>query len=187
MRQFNFFPLQAPSHVRPTRSRPLKAYPKRSWHRTFRYLYYRLLRIQGSPESIARGLAVGVFAGWFPWFGLQTLIAIALAILVRGNKVVAAAATWISNPLTYVPIFAFNYQVGRWVLGTNDEPFEVAALSNLDGVKELGGDILVTLFFGSLLIGLTSASMSYVFARRLIVRARRQRRYSRHIKRRWMR
>jgi uncharacterized protein (DUF2062 family) len=175
MRQFDFLPSQPPN-IRPIRSRPLKVYRKRSWHRTLRYFHYRLLRLRGSPETIARGLAVGVFAGWFPWFGLQTLVAIALALVVRGNKVVAAAATWISNPFTYVPIFAFNYQVGRWLLGANDEPFEMAALSNLEGIKELGGDIVLTLFFGSLVIGSISASIAYIVGHWLIIRARQQRR-----------
>lgn len=186
MRQFNFLPSQSPANVRPISSRPLKVYRKRSWHRTFRYFYYRLLRIQGSPKAIARGLAVGVFAGWFPWFGLQTLVAIALAFVVRGNKVVAAAATWISNPFTYVPIFAFNYQVGRWLLGTNDEPFEMAALSSLEGIKELGGDIVLTLFFGSFVIGAISASIAYLLGHQLIIRAR-QRQHRHSIRRKFMR
>ncbi|WP_416674294.1 DUF2062 domain-containing protein [Egbenema bharatensis] len=188
MRQFQFLTSSRSPHIRSIRSRPLKIHPqkfpaRRSWHRTFRYLYYRLLRVRGSPEVIARGLAIGVFAGWFPWFGLQTLIAIALAILLRGNKVVAAAATWISNPFTYVPIFAFNYQVGRWLLGRTDEPFDIAMLSSLDGVKELGGDILATLFFGSLVMGSISATVAYVLGHRLIRRARQQH-YGRRIRRR---
>ncbi|MFS8808493.1 DUF2062 domain-containing protein, partial [Synechococcus sp. R6-10] len=82
-----------------------------SWKRWLRYLYLRLLRLQSSPKEIARGLAVGVFAGCFPIFGFQTLAALVLAVPFRGNKLAAAAGTWVSNPFTYVPIYAFNYQV----------------------------------------------------------------------------
>jgi hypothetical protein len=89
-----------------------------SWKRWLRYLYLRLLRLQSSPKEIARGLAVGVFAGCFPIFGFQTLAALVLAVPFRGNKLAAAAGTWVSNPFTYVPIYAFNYQVGEWLLGS---------------------------------------------------------------------
>jgi uncharacterized protein (DUF2062 family) len=184
MRQFNFSSYQRSSTLRPVYSRPLNKVPrKRTWHRQFRYFYYRLLRIQGSPETIARGLAVGVFAGCFPWFGLQTLIAIALAFAVRGNKVVAAAATWISNPFTYVPIFAFNYQVGRFVLRTNGETLEMSDLTTLEGIKELGSDIASPLFFGSLVTGLIAGTIAYIAGRWLVGRARRRSR-RRYIRRR---
>lgn len=139
------------------------------------------MRMEGSVESIARGLAVGVFAGWFPWFGLQILVALALAVLVRGNKLIAAAATWISNPLTYVPIFAFNYYVGRHLLGTHDEPFELNALASWDGVKELGGEILVPLFLGSFVLGLICSSITYFVGHRVVHRSRQRRLHRRRL------
>ena len=67
---------------------------------------------EGSPGQRARGLAAGIFCGCFPFFGLQTLLGIALASVVRGNHLLAAAGTWISNPFTYVPLYWFNYHVG---------------------------------------------------------------------------
>ncbi|GAB4381449.1 MAG: DUF2062 domain-containing protein [Elainellaceae cyanobacterium] len=173
MRQFDV----SSSRLSPPRpsSHQLRQKKQRSWRRKLRYYYHRLLRLEGSPKAIARGLAVGVFAGWFPWFGLQTVVAVALAFLLRGNKVVAAAATWISNPFTYVPIFAFNYHIGRSLLRTRDEPFELSSLANWQGVQELGSDILVPLFFGSFVIGLISASVGYLGGLRFVQRARQQR------------
>ncbi|MFO0103826.1 MAG: DUF2062 domain-containing protein, partial [Cyanobium sp.] len=53
----------------------------------------------------ARGLAAGIFCGCFPFFGLQTLLGIGLASVLRGNHLLAAAGTWISNPFTYVPLY----------------------------------------------------------------------------------
>lgn len=72
---------------------------------------------EGSHGQRARGLAAGVFCGCFPFFGLQTLLGIALATALRGNHLFAAAGTWISNPLTYVPLYWFNDQIGTWLLG----------------------------------------------------------------------
>ncbi len=71
----------------------------------------------GSPAERARGVAVGVFSGCFPFFGFQSLIGVFLAKLCKGNPLLAVAATWISNPLTYLPLYWFNYQVGIIFLG----------------------------------------------------------------------
>jgi uncharacterized protein (DUF2062 family) len=83
-----------------------------AWKRQLRYLYLRFLRLQGSPQYLARGIASGVFSGCFPLFGLQIIIGVTIATVFRGHRIMAAAATWVSNPFTYVPLFAFNYQVG---------------------------------------------------------------------------
>ncbi|MED5164816.1 MAG: DUF2062 domain-containing protein, partial [Cyanobacteriota bacterium] len=66
---------------------------------------------EGTPGQRARGVAAGVFSGCFPLFGLQTLLGVALASVVRGNHVLAAIGTWISNPITYLPLYWFNYQI----------------------------------------------------------------------------
>ena len=72
---------------------------------------------KGTPAMRARGFAVGVFSGCFPLFGLQTIMGVALAALFRGNPLLAAIGTWISNPITYLPLYWFNYQVGCFFLG----------------------------------------------------------------------
>jgi hypothetical protein len=79
-----------------------------------------LFRYQnGSPFYNAKGLAIGVFSGCFPFFGFQTLIGIFLAKLFKGNIVLAAIGTWISNPFTYIPLYYFNYKVGSIFLNTS--------------------------------------------------------------------
>jgi len=100
--------------------------PRSRWRRMVRYLALRVMRMQATPRAIARGIAAGAFSGLFPFFGLQIIIAVALCVPLRGNKIAAAAATWISNPFTYVPIYLFNLQVGQWILG-QQQPFMPAA------------------------------------------------------------
>ena len=143
--------------------------------RQLRYYFYRFARLKGTPRAIARGLAAGVFSGWFPWFGLQIVIAVALAALVRGNKLVAAAATWISNPLTSLPILAFNYEVGRWILGGKQPALNVAQLQTWESAKNLGTELLEALFLGSLVMGSITAIASYFLGYWLVQRIRQQR------------
>tara|TARA_Y100001968_G_scaffold332299_1_gene389925 strand:- start:13796 stop:14236 length:441 start_codon:yes stop_codon:yes gene_type:complete len=72
---------------------------------------------EGSPAQRARGIAVGVFSGCFPFFGLQTLLGLMLASLCKGNHLLAVAGTWISNPFTYFPLYWFNFKIGSFLVG----------------------------------------------------------------------
>ena len=69
-----------------------------------RYAYIRLVRINDSPQKVAAGLAVGVFLGILPTFGLGILIALALAIRFKFNKAASILGSLIMNPLT-TPLF----------------------------------------------------------------------------------
>ena len=74
---------------------------------------------EGSPSQRALGFGVGIFSGCFPFFGLQTLIGVFLAKIFKGNTILAAVGTWVSNPFTYVPLYYFNYRVGSLLLNTD--------------------------------------------------------------------
>jgi hypothetical protein len=152
---------------------------KKSFRRRLQYFYWRLLRLEGSPETLARGLACGVFAGLFPFFGSQTLLAILLAIIVRGNKILAAVGPWISNPFTSVPIYAFNFQVGKWLLRDNTKI--AVNFESWQEVLELGSAILWPLFVGCVFMGLVCGIISYFLGLRLIrrIRATNQQRHRR--------
>ncbi|NET52369.1 MAG: DUF2062 domain-containing protein, partial [Merismopedia sp. SIO2A8] len=154
--------------------RPRSPRPHRtSWRRRGRYIYLRLIRQRGSSGSIARGLAAGVFAGCFPLLGLQTIIGVAIAALIRGNKLMAAAGTWISNPLTYIPIFVFNFRVGQSLLGLLGVDIQFADLDALGAILTasnghtvstilaLGGGVFATLLVGCFIVGLIGATMAY--------------------------
>lgn len=139
----------------------LKKFDLTYWRRMLRYFYIRFLRMQGSPQAIARGIAAGVFAGAFPLLGFQTIIGVAIAALTRGNKIMAAAGTWISNPLTYVPIFALNFQVGCWLLRL---PNDIVIPSATAGMKEwmsLGMSATAALMVGSFVVGIVASLVAY--------------------------
>ena len=80
-------------------------------------------------RSVAKGVAVGLLVCYLP-LPFQMLLAALLACLCRGNLSIAVLMTWVSNPLTFVPINLFICQVGAWVLGTkNTFPKAYTALS----------------------------------------------------------
>lgn len=147
------------------------------WQRRIKYFYWRLVRLRGHPKELARGLACGVFAGVFPFFGSQTLLAVLLAFIFRGNKILAVVGPWISNPFTSIPIYAFNFQVGKWLLNEHT-PTEID-LGSWQDIKELGLEIIWPLFVGCFTVGTVLAIFSYFLGLWAIrrVRASNQRRH----------
>ncbi|MDE5094321.1 MAG: DUF2062 domain-containing protein [Trichodesmium sp. St11_bin5] len=161
---------QIPQQILPllTQKKSLSEKNKLSyWNRYGRYLYSRFIRMQGTPEYIARGLALGVFAGLFPIFGLQTIVGIVLATLFQGNKVAAAAGTWVSNPLTYLPIYAINFQVGQWLLKYQEE-FIPESIHSFSELMQYGTQFITSLFLGCLVMGLIGGILSYLIGLKLI-------------------
>ncbi|PSO47264.1 MAG: DUF2062 domain-containing protein [Cyanobacteria bacterium SW_9_44_58] len=143
------------------------------WKRRLRYLYLRLIRLRSTTPAIARGLATGVFAGLFPFFGFQTIIGIGLAMLVRGNKLTAAVGTWISNPFTYVPVYLFNFQVGQLVLGTHDLSTDVDWTSSTE-LLQAGKLFIATLLVGCTVMGAIAGITAYFLSLWLIPLWRKQ-------------
>ncbi|WP_084349620.1 DUF2062 domain-containing protein [Moraxella oblonga] len=81
---------------------------------------------QLNRNSLRRGVYVGVLCAFFPLPG-QMPLAIIGALLTRANIPMSIALTWITNPLTTIPVFWFAYMVGAKLLG---EP--------LIGLREVG-------------------------------------------------
>ena len=122
-----------------------------------------LWRQEGTPAQRARGLAVGVFSGCFPLFGLQTILGILLSTLVKGNRLLAISGTWISNPMTYVPLYWFNYFVGCIFLG--HIPNAVVQNSNITFLSlwDKGSLVFLRMLLGSLVVGLFMGTLTGFF------------------------
>lgn len=131
--------------------------------RFLRYWYLRLVRIQASPHNIAIGLAAGVFIGLLPVLPFQTILAIALAFVLRGSKIAAALGTWVSNPLNWVPVYMLFYCVGRAVV-----PFDVPAFNpsqlEMKEMLEMGWKFFAVMMVGGLVVATPSAIVSYFLA-----------------------
>lgn len=151
-----------------------------SIRRICRYFYYRFIRLQASPETLARGVALGLFISTTPTFGIQTLIALFLAALFRVSKLAAVLAVQFTNALTAPFVYAGTYYLGAYLLGqpSQENPLSDFSLSTL---KELGPSVLAALGVGGLLVGIILAVMGYFMvigidtkAHMQIIRAKRQ-------------
>jgi uncharacterized protein (DUF2062 family) len=78
----------------------------------------KLLAIRDTPEAIAGGVAIGLFFGFIPLFGLKTLSAIFFSWLTGSNIIAAVVAGTLHDVfLPFMPlIYRWEYDVGYWLL-----------------------------------------------------------------------
>ncbi len=119
---------------------------------------YRYLHIFGDglkqPEvwafkrqSVAKGLAIGIFCAFLP-MPFEMVPAIFLAVIMAGNLPCAIAGVWVSNPLTWVPLYTPCYLLGTKILQL--EPILLTQIT----LKQAGTHYLA-LWLGCLLVGIS--------------------------------
>lgn len=145
----------------------------------------RLVRgFRGSPEAIAGGFSLGIFLALTPTIGVQLIIAVFLATMLKVSRPAALIAVMVTNPLTVPPIFTFNYWVGSFFLNGPSvtevyrhfmqiaaqmaklNAWEVGA--QIRAFAETGQEMLIPLLLGSLIVALFSSIISYYVLLRLL-------------------
>ncbi len=128
-----------------------------------------LLHEQMEPGRAAAAVMIGLTVGIVPIYGLQSVVAIALATVFRLNRPLTFAATFISNPLFQPFVLAGCLQLGhrvtrgRWVALSMDSLRQTDLATNIWALG-VGSVVL------SLLVGLPAAAATY-----MIVSARKRR------------
>ena len=92
------------------------------WQRLKGFIVHKVLRLDDTPHRIALGVAIGFFVTWTPTIGIQMILVVALATLLKANKRVGVPFVWISNPLTILWIYRPNYFIGSQLLGGRYTP-----------------------------------------------------------------
>jgi hypothetical protein len=121
-------------------------WPNRGFRRLFSYLFQRIIRLPGTPASIASGFASGVAASFTPFLGLHFILAGALAVLFRGNVLASAIGTFFGNPWTFILIWLADYEVGLRVINAFSYGNDLEVLS-IDELVAIMGNVMRFLSF----------------------------------------
>jgi uncharacterized protein (DUF2062 family) len=98
-------------------------------------------------HSVARAFAIGFWAMYTPPLPWQQVIAAVLAIYFNANLPIAVALVWITNPLTWLPMYYVAYKVGTLVLGMDSFDFDqFSELFSIEKALELGAPFLLGCF-----------------------------------------
>lgn len=142
--------------------------------RLIRYQYLKLRRLKDEPRKVALGFGIGILVGFTPTVGIQMYIAAPLAFLCRGSAIAAAAAVWISNPVTMAGFYFMDFKVGKWLIGSQLK-FSLADPSFFALIKQTG-EAFWLMMVGGVVMGLPAGAIAYVFLYRLLEKAKQRRR-----------
>ncbi|OGX27923.1 MAG: hypothetical protein A2787_00575 [Omnitrophica WOR_2 bacterium RIFCSPHIGHO2_01_FULL_48_9] len=141
-------------------------------------LYEKLVKINDTPQKIALGFGLGVFAGILP--GTGPVASLVLAVIFRVNRVAALTGSLLTNTWLSFVTFLFAVKVGSWVTGAQWSEVQESVKTlwqdfrweNLFDVSVMR--IFYPLIVGYVLIGLTLGLVTYFLAL-TVVTARRKR------------
>ena len=147
--------------------------------RSPRDLIRTLLMLDDTHHSIAMGVTIGMFIGMTPTVGIQMILVLLFGATfgrwIRFNISAALVTVYISNPLTVVPIYWFDYKVGTYFVGGSAslEHFKQALqyhdfASWLSTITYLFIDVGSPLILGSLIIAVCLAAATYPATRWLL-------------------
>lgn len=131
-----------------------------------------LLHLDDPPRRIARSLAVGVFIGCTPFWGLQTALSIVVAWVFGLNRVAAVTGTWLNLPWVAPFVYGASLKVGG-VLVPDPEGMRAAWLDYLlehwqyvswHDALALFRELSLALLVGTLVVGAVAAVGAYAVA-----------------------
>lgn len=126
-----------------------------TWLRT---TAHRLLHQNTSPAGLGVATGVGVLFACTPFFGLQLAIALAIAWLLKLNKVAVAIGTQFSIP-PMIPFIVFaSAWTGEWIVHRRAFSLSLAELRSAT-IPELAAQIGIAWLVGGTVVGLVSGSI----------------------------
>ena len=150
-----------------------------------------IAREKDPPHRVALGLGLGIFVGLLPIMGIQMAVVTLFALPLRGNLKAAIAGVWISNPITFLPMYWGYYRFG--LLFTPNRRIDMGEFTkvvteaaqwdwseitlSLQRSIDLGSDILTPLWIGSVILATGLCIPTYFVTYKLVIkyRARRSR------------
>lgn len=148
-----------------------------------------LLHIDDTPERTAAAYALGVCFAFSPFLGLHTILGVALAFVLRLNRVAVLLGVYSNLPWLLLPYYTGATVLGAAVTGAKlpagfrDRLGQVMNLSIADGAlfREIGSllePLLWPYTIGSAIGSIALASVAYPIALAFV---RRRRRHKQHV------
>lgn len=155
----------------------------------FQYLYNKLIRpiftINDTPHAVALGVSLGIFIGFTPTVGFQLILVALIGTVIKANRIIALILCWVSNPITFIPLYYVYYWFGAkllsmpsnniWSFGNFQTKIDgfmvnVEQMGYWDSMNQLGAEIFKPLIWGSLVIALVLAVPLYPITRSALIR-----------------
>ena len=97
------------------------AKPKKPVRTSFRTRFLHMIGRDDPPEVVAASFALGVAISFTPLIGFHWILALALALILRLNKIDVLVGTLVVNPITIAPVSAVALPLGRFLMKARRE------------------------------------------------------------------
>lgn len=132
----------------------------------------KVLALSDSPHAIALGAGVGIFIGLTPTVGVQTILILGVVFATRKfvyfNATAAMACTYVSNPVTMLPMYYGWYRIGAWFSSGSLTAAEFEQLMQFEGLAgwwsamcALGSQVALPMCLGALLTAPIGVAIAY--------------------------
>lgn len=137
----------------------------------WRRLKAKMVREPLPPEDIAAGWALGMFIGCSVPFGMQLVVSIPLAMMMRVSKIGATLGTFITNPVSIFFIYpAQTFVVNKMLFGGSLTYSRIAETEwTWAAVRKLGAEAMASFFLGGFFLAIVLTPITYIVVRRLVV------------------
>jgi uncharacterized protein (DUF2062 family) len=139
-----------------------------------REIWQKLKHLNATPDQIAAGFSIGIFAGFLPLNPSPIIVATAVAWLLKRNVIAAGAGA--ATAILYLPllplIWLAEYRLGKLILPVQ-HPLTLD-FSRLREVLQQGWDVYAAMFVGSIIIATPVTLLAYHVVKRFAVRWARQ-------------
>ena len=148
---------------------------KQYFKEKYNWLHQKIVGEDASPEYIARGWAIGMFCGCLIPFGVQLMISLPLAFILKGSKIGATIGTFITNHFTIFVIYPVQCYFGAILIGRpiayeaiKNALSDVLSKQNWESLLNLGWDLLISFFVGGVILATIMTTITYFFVHSLV-------------------
>jgi uncharacterized protein len=166
--------------TKPSEDAPLP--PKKSKLKALAAKIIDIARQKDTPHKIALGLALGIFVGILPIMGIQMTVVALLALPLRANIKAALAGVWISNPITFIPMYWGYYKLGVLFFPSRFVSWDafIGRVTQTGGISwsslgkslarllDLGVDILIPMWTGATILAVAFSIPTYFITKKTV-------------------
>lgn len=145
----------------------------------FRSLKEKMVKDPLPPEDVAGGWALGMFIGCAIPFGLQLIISIPLAFMLRVSKIGATVGTLITNPISIWFIYPAQTMFMNWLLrrgmtwsDVREAMAEVARNGDWNTLLGLSGEGIICFLLGGIFLALIMSPLTYFVVKSIVIHHR---------------
>jgi uncharacterized protein len=139
-----------------------------------RQIWQKLLHLNATPDQIAVGFSIGIFASFLPLNPSPEITAIVVAWLLKRNVIAAMAGA--ATAILYTPLLPLmwlaEYRLGKLILPVKHSV--TLDQARLWDVLQKGWDVYAAMLVGSIIIATPVTLLTYVVVKRLAARWARQ-------------